>query len=64
MFDRLIQILEKSIEKNGVQPLTNEWLLNILKLHEKHQNFDDMKREEFLNNLAFECEHEDWGDRR
>jgi len=29
--DILIEILEKSIEKNGVKPLTNQWLLNILK---------------------------------
>jgi uncharacterized protein YhaN len=27
----LIEILEASIKKNGVKPLTNEWLLNILK---------------------------------
>lgn len=29
--DILIEILEKSIEKNGEKPLTNKWLLNILK---------------------------------
>lgn len=29
----LIQILEASVKKNGEQPLTNKWLLNILKLH-------------------------------
>lgn len=29
--DILIEILEASIKKNGVKPLTNEWLLNILK---------------------------------
>ena len=27
----LIEILEKSIEKNGEKPLTNKWLLNIFK---------------------------------
>ena len=27
----LIEILEKSIKKNGEKPLTNKWLFNILK---------------------------------
>jgi hypothetical protein len=31
----IIEILEKSVEKNGEQPLTNKWLLNILKLSQK-----------------------------
>ena len=29
--DILIETLEKSVEKNGEKPLTNKWLLNILK---------------------------------
>jgi len=31
-FEKLISILEKSIEKNGEKPLTNKWLLNIVKM--------------------------------
>ena len=31
----LINILEKSVEKNGEKPLTNKWLLNILKQVDK-----------------------------
>ena len=33
--DILIDILEKSVEKNGEKPLTNKWLLNILKQVDK-----------------------------
>jgi len=29
--ETLIEILKKSVEKNGEKPLTNKWLLNILK---------------------------------
>ena len=28
----MIKILEESVKKNGEKPLTNKWLLNILKL--------------------------------
>lgn len=31
-YDYLIEILEESVNKNGEKPLTNKWLLNILKL--------------------------------
>lgn len=30
-YDYLIEILEASVEKNGEKPLTNKWLLNIIK---------------------------------
>lgn len=33
----LIEILEKSVEKNGEKPLTNKWLLNILKQAKKQK---------------------------
>lgn len=29
--DIILEILEKSVEKNGEKPLTNKWLLNIIK---------------------------------
>ena len=31
-FDKLIQVLELSVKKNGEKPLTNKWLLHICKL--------------------------------
>lgn len=34
-YDYLIEILEESVKKNGEKPLTNKWLLNILKLATK-----------------------------
>jgi hypothetical protein len=34
-YDILIEILEESINKNGEKPLTNKWLLNILKMVNK-----------------------------
>ena len=39
-YDNLIYILEESVKKNGEKPLTNKWLLNILKIVEKNQNDD------------------------
>ena len=41
-YDYLIEILEESVKKNGEKPLTNKWLLNILKLVNKQiENEDD-----------------------
>ena len=34
-YDYLIEILEESVKKNGEKPLTNKWLLNILKITTK-----------------------------
>lgn len=31
-YDTLIYILEESVKKNGEKPLTNKWLLNLLKM--------------------------------
>ncbi len=30
--EAMIKILELSVEKNGEKPLTNKWLLNIIKI--------------------------------
>jgi len=30
--ETVIEIFEKSVERNGEKPLTNKWLLNILKM--------------------------------
>ena len=40
-YDYLIEILEESVKKNGEKPLTNKWLLNILKLVNKQKEDDD-----------------------
>ena len=58
--EQLILILEKSIEKNGTQPLTNTWLLNMLKLAERNQNqiiehHDRLLDEAYMEILAGQC---------
>lgn len=40
-YDHLIEVLEQSIKKNGEKPLTNLYLLNILKLTRKRMEWDD-----------------------
>ena len=40
-YDYLIEILEESVKKNGEKPLTNKWLLNILKLVNKQIDNED-----------------------
>ena len=46
--DILISILEKSVEKNGEKPLTNKWLLNILKQVDKQ--IEQQERFDFYPN--------------
>lgn len=38
----LINILEQSVKKHGEQPLTNKWLLNIVKLADKEDEHSDI----------------------
>lgn len=33
--EELIKVLEMSVKRNGEKPLTNKWLLNILKVTNK-----------------------------
>ena len=35
MYEGLVEILEKSVVKNGTKPLSNVWLLNILKASQR-----------------------------
>lgn len=44
-WETLIEILEKSVAKNGEKPLTNQWLLNIMRLAEKRA-YDEERRSE------------------
>jgi hypothetical protein len=46
MDDYLIETLERSVEKNGEKPLTNKWLLNLLRSAKRKQD-----REEFRGYL-------------
>jgi len=39
--ETFIDVLEKSIEKNGSKPLTTNYLLNILKLMNRIEDEDD-----------------------
>jgi hypothetical protein len=41
-YDHLIEILEESVNKNGEKPLTNKWLLNILKMISSKIEKDDI----------------------
>jgi hypothetical protein len=55
-FQRLIQTLEKSVERHGEKPLTNAWLLNILKMTEElSHRADDL---EDLRNAYIPDEHD------
>ena len=38
----LIETLEKSLEKHGEQPLTNKWLLNLLKTAQKKMENEEI----------------------
>ena len=46
-YDHLIEILKESVKKNGEKPLTNKWLLNILKLAAKKIENEDNFSSEF-----------------
>ena len=50
-FEGLIEILESSIIKNGVIPLTNEHLLNILKMLLRNIESEKERLEESRNNI-------------
>jgi hypothetical protein len=47
--EKLIEILEQSVKKNGVMPLTNEHLLNILKMVDKQ-----LEQEEYEQDMIFD----------
>jgi len=41
----LKEVLKRSVEKNGEKPLTNAWLLNIIKMAERDEERDDHRSE-------------------
>lgn len=45
----LIEILERSVERNGEQPLTNRWLLNICKVAKEKSEVDMIPSWEFTS---------------
>lgn len=60
--DTIIKILERSIEKNGVQPLTTSHLLHILKLAKKIENDEEEKYQKFLDEKMTEIDVSRHGD--
>lgn len=36
--DSLVRVLESSVERHGEKPLTNRWLLNIIKMSQRNQS--------------------------
>lgn len=39
---KIIEVLEKSVEKNGEIPLTNKHLLNIMKMIRRKQEYQEL----------------------
>lgn len=44
MYDTLISILEESVRRNGEKPLTNRWLLNILKMADRAEYINSVNK--------------------
>ncbi len=51
--ETLIEILEASVKKNGEKPLTNLWLLNILKMCQTSIELDELEDDwkEMVNDM-------------
>jgi len=51
--ETLIEILEASVKKNGEKPLTNLWLLNILKMCQTSAELDELEDDwkEMVNDI-------------
>lgn len=43
MLEELISILEKSVKLHGEKPLTNAWLLNVMKLTQKMVEYEELQ---------------------
>jgi len=43
--DYLMEVLEDSIKKHGEKPLTNVWLLNIMRMAQKRAERDEHRSE-------------------
>lgn len=59
--DTLIEVLEASISRNGEKPLTNKWLLNIIKKVQTRQELEEEWADR--NNMAADYWAEDWWDK-
>lgn len=51
----LIKILEESVVRNGEKPLTNKWLLNILRMAERNLSHEQEVSAEEENRWRNEC---------
>ena len=47
-YDYLINLLEESVKKNGEKPLTDRWLLNILKNVTKQLEYEEDMPDEII----------------
>lgn len=45
--EALIEILEESVKRNGEKPLTNKWLLNILKMAQRIEEREDLRSDAY-----------------
>ena len=58
-FEAFGHILTRSVERNGEKPLTNLYLLNIVKMTLRYKEHQEMAQEESLH--RFWDEHHAWG---
>jgi hypothetical protein len=57
--EALVHILTRSVERNGEKPLTNKYLLNIVKMTLRYMEHNEMANEAALN--QFWDEDNQWG---
>ena len=48
-YSTLIEILEASVKRNGEKPLTNAWLLSILRMADDRDNKYEYERDQYAN---------------
>ena len=48
LVDELIEVLVSSVEKHGEQPLTNRWLLNIIRMAARNYESEYEERRGYL----------------
>ena len=58
-WDALKSVLKRSVERNGEQPLSNQWLLNICEMADRYVEHHDSATEASLREFM-DKEHQ-WG---
>ncbi len=59
MWDAFVYILTRSVERNGEKPLTNKYLLNIVRMTIRYKAHQEMATEESVN--RFFDQDNQWG---